>query len=66
MSRALAKLSLRINKLRESVSVKAYENLRYNFNQLVTADLSFGLENVVVDKPGLNLGIGPSAVNLVR
>lgn len=29
-------------------------------------DLSFGLNDVVIDKPGFELGIGPCVVNLVR
>ena len=39
---------------------------RYQSNQLVTFDLGLGLDDVVINEPGLELGIRPCVVNLVR
>ena len=39
---------------------------RHQLDQLITLDLGLGLDDVVVDEPGLELGIGPWVVNLVR
>ena len=39
---------------------------RYQFDKLVAPNLGFGLDDVMVDEPGLDLRIGPCVVNLVH
>lgn len=42
------------------------EYVRHNLDQLVTFDLSLGLNDVVIDEPGLELRVRPCVVDLVR
>ena len=41
------------------------EYARHQFDKFIALDLGFRLDDVVVDKPGLDLRVGPCVVNLV-
>jgi hypothetical protein len=42
------------------------KHARHQSDQLITPRLSLGLNDCVVDEPGLDLGVGPCVVDFVR
>lgn len=49
-----------------SLTRRRKTNARHQFDQLITPGLGLGLNDVVVDEPSIDLGVGPCVVNLVR
>lgn len=66
MSRELAKLSLGWQVRWEPLERGRGEYARDQFDEFIASNLGFGLDNVVADKPGLDLRVGPCVVNLAR